>query len=238
MTWDEFKAIVRIHLVTHNRRQGIQTYIDTLIKAGSADIQRTVEAYQQPHVETLGPVTLVEDGFASTGTMVAGKILRTRIVVYDTALAAVVPDEYLALEQISWTQYQRMRAGLRIYGDAVIAINPHNATFAVVPQITAEMRLIIEWQGVKTDFAGSGTVPFDEAFAETVANYVLGHLTRTVDRDLAMAQSYMQSYVRGKRILLSEARYKTTVLEPLGDSNWGQVEEDEDGFSDDFSSGF
>jgi hypothetical protein len=202
MTWAEFNTLVRTHLTQYARVQGVQDWIDLLIKAAAHDLQRTIEFYRDGHTDVLAAADLVADGFAQRGDVPAGKWVSAKIVKY--ADAALVEDEFDLVEQVPWTYTQAMRAGL-VNDMPVLAVDDNRREFLMTPALNDESRLVIEWNGVKTDFADLDTVPFDDKFAEACAEYVLARVVRRVDHDPATAASYAQSYALLKRQLLSDS---------------------------------
>lgn len=211
MLWSAFNTKVREFLPAHNRRQGIQTMIDTLIKAGAADVQRSIPFYQTGHSDIYEPADVTTDGYASIGDLPAGKIQRARLAKYDPDNELLYRGVYLGLEQVSWEYNLLMRGGeLSAYAGR-IAIEPVTRKFCVVPAINTASRLILDWNGVKTDFANDDVTPFDDEVAQAVADFVLARVTRQVDRDFNLANSYEGSFRLLKRKLDSEARDRVRI---------------------------
>ena len=202
MNWAGFKTEVRKHLLGFARMQGVQTYIDTLILLAVQELQRDVPEYQVGHTDVLdlGDVTL--DGFACIGTKPAGKINDIRWVEVDGS-NEIIPDQYVSAEYVPWTEVPAMRAGAYEMRP-VVSFDSRGATFAFSPTLTATTRLVIEWDGIKSSFGDSDTVPFDEKAAQCVADYVLSSLTARVDHDLATAQMHQGRFLSGKRTLRSD----------------------------------
>lgn len=219
MIWSEFKTAVRVHLPAHNRRQGIQTLIDTLIVAGSVDLQQAVSFYRTGHSDIYDISDLAVDGHATSGTLPAGKIERARIVKFDTTQSLLLTGIYLGLKQVGWEEYLRMRGGEYEFSAGKIAVDPVRRRFAFVPGLNDESRLVIDWNGVKIDFADADPVPFDEAFVQAVGEYVLARLARDIDHDLAAYDMLMRSFRRLKRLLASEALDRARLGDMSPDSN-------------------
>lgn len=210
LTWLQFKNAVKVYLHTYVDVPDIQTLIDASIAQGAADVQRVVRKYQTNHTDTYGYGDLTSTGFTYTATLPNGKITSARLVKYDTEAEVVRPNVFRTLKQIGWENFPAMRGGERSYCEGTIAINPVTRQFAISPGINSESRLYLEWDGIKTDFDDGDLTPFDERMVEVVADFVLHRIKRTVDKDIALIRSYEQSYIVGKRKLLS-------------DSNWEQV---------------
>jgi hypothetical protein len=214
--WSEFNTAVRNFLPAHGRRQGIQTFIDTLIKAGVADVQQSVEFYQTGHQDIIGPDLVTTDGYASIGDLPAGQIQTARMAKYDPEAELLRRGIYLGLKQIGWENNLRMRGGELAAYVGRIAIDRVNRKYCVVPAINANSRLVLEWNGVKRDFGNDDETPFDDDVAEAVADFVLSRVSRQIDRDLNLANSYAGSYVLKKRKLVSEALERSRVAKFSG----------------------
>jgi len=209
--WSEFNTAVRNFLPAHGRRQGIQTFIDTLIKAGVADVQQSVEFYQTGHQDIIGPDLVTTDGYASIGDLPAGQIQTARMAKYDPEAELLRRGIYLGLKQIGWENNLRMRGGELAAYVGRIAIDRVSRKYCVVPAINANSRLVLEWNGAKRDFGNDDETPFDDDVAEAVADFVLSRVSRQIDRDLNLANSYAGSYVLKKRKLVSEALERSRV---------------------------
>lgn len=205
MTWEEFNDAVRVHLVAHNRRQGVQDYIDALIKAGATDLQKAIEFYQVGHETVFDPATdLTESGFASRGTMVDGKFMSAWLTEYDVDEDTEDTCEKRPVDLVASEHIPDFKCGNFRFGEYYIAIDRTGGYFFVTPQVEDTMRLHLQWVGVKTDWVDADETPFDERVAECVADYVLARLARTVDRDPQAAASHHQSFVQQKRTLFLE----------------------------------
>lgn len=188
MTWSEFNTLVRKHLTAYNRVQGVQDWIDLLIKAGTLDVQRAVPFYQKGNTTT--PV-LTPGTYSSTGALPAGTV---------TGVSIVKGEESNKLEQFP---YDRAVLEGTLTGSGIM-LDLTGRTFWVFPEVPSDAALEIEWTGVKTDYSASDVVPFDEPFAQAVSEYVLSRLIRQVDQDIGMAQSYANSFSLLKRQLHSD----------------------------------
>jgi hypothetical protein len=219
MIWSEFKTAVRVYLVAHNRRQGVQTLIDSLIQAGAIDLQQAIPYYQTGHSDIYQASDLSADGYASSGNLPAGKIERARIVKFDPDQALMLVGVYLGLDQVPWSEYLRMRGGEFEFCAGKIAIDPTRRRFAFVPGLNDASRLVIDWSGVKVDFDDADPVPFDEAFAQAVGEYVLAHLTRDLDKDPGSYEVLFRSFRRKKTLLHSAALEKLRIADMTPDSN-------------------
>ena len=191
MNWSSYNALVRTHLTAYNRVKGIQDWLDLLIKAGTTDVQRAVPYYQQGN--TYSP-TLVDDGYAQTAATPAGVI---------TGAYIVKGEEHNPVEQVPFSRalIEGTRPDTPVY-----ALDATGRKFWVYPAVPDDATLVLEWTGVKTDYADNDVVPFDEPFAHAVSEYVMARVARQVDHDMGAAQSYAASFTLLKRQLFSERR--------------------------------
>ena len=201
MIWSAFNTEVRKHLTAYNRVQGIQTWMDLLIKAGAADVQRAVEFYQTGNTSTFTAAQLTADGYAQTGVMPAGTISAARIQG---------ATESNPVFQASWALMRDMREGT-LSANPIIAVDATGRKFALYPALNSESSLVLEWTGVKYEYADADTVPFDAAFVQAVAEYVMARCVRQVDHDVGLSQSYLASFALLKRQLVSETRAARTL---------------------------
>lgn len=211
MTWVDFNTETRLYLTIHNRRQGIQSLIDTLIKSAAIDLQTTVESLQVFHKDTLSSNDVTEDGFATYGDLPAGQIRAARLVSYDPDTTDINEDKYLFLEQVSHKNWLEWASGFAEDGKGLIFIDAARRQFAFTPQLGTDAKLILEWEGVKMEFDDADETPFDARCALAASNYVLAHLTRTIDNDPAGAVAYEKGYARTKRTIYSDALVRQRV---------------------------
>lgn len=211
LTWSQFNAEVRVYLHLYNETPIIQDLIDKLIASGAADVQRSVDYYQTGHVDVLDGNAMTQEGFAFTTTAPNGKITNARMVKYDTEANELRPNVFRSLRQLEWAKFPAMKGGEVAMCDGFIAIDRVSRKLAVTPGLNAETRLIIEWNGIKTDFDDVDVTPFDDRMAEAVAYFVLARVTRVVDKDISQSQSYEGEYVRVKRKLASDQNWNHVV---------------------------
>lgn len=215
LTWAQFKIEVRIYLHLYNEVCNVQTLIDRIIPAGAADIQRGIEFYRTGHTNTFALADVTVDGFANRLTAPSGKIDSARLVKYDTVATALVPEVFRSLEQVPWTEFQAMRAGLVDASVGRMAINPATRVFAFTPGLNAETRLVLEWTGVKTDFADDDVTPFDARMAEAVAYFTLARVSRVTDKDMQQHATYEREYLNLKRKIFSDKNAEALAKDPV-----------------------
>lgn len=220
MTWAEFNAEIRTYLTVHNRRQGIQALIDTLIKTAAIDLQTTTAHLQNYHEDTLTPEDLTVDNFASYGNLPAGEIRSARLISLDPDTATHDRLRYLYLNQVSARNWLDFAGGIAGNGEGSIFLDPIRRQFAFVPALGLDSLLIIEWDGVKEDFEDADITPFDRRCAQAAAKYVLSFLCRSIDNDQASSLAYERGYLQAKRIIYSDGLSRARMKIPTRPTAW------------------
>jgi len=208
MTWSEFNTAVRVLLLQHNRRQGIQSMIDVLIKAAVVDLQETVPALRDGHTTVYTPSRFVTDGFAGRSNYQVGATIvaayardpNDHTVMYDFELAT------------SHEALREMTSGSLSLELRRMAIDPVRGHIRVVPNpVEDTSEVVLVWNGKKTDFESDDDVPFDDQAVHATAEFVLARLSRSVDGDPELARSYAGSYSTLKRRIKSAANAARNV---------------------------
>lgn len=209
MTWAEFNTLVRVHLHVHNRRQGVQTLIDTLIQAAVLDIQASVPELRARDTTFFQSADLAVEGESNTGSLpVSRKVLR--------AYARNV-DDLSETDDFVFADYRDVDK--QITGDVpqsprLFTYDPVAGSFRITPKLSDDnSELVIIHEGNSVAFTQNTEVPFDAVAAEAVASYVLTKLAMDIDRDVQLAQAHRQLYSVGKRKVLANLR--ETQLPPL-----------------------
>jgi hypothetical protein len=200
MTWSEFNTAVRVHLVAHNRRQGIQSLIDKLIVSGLWDLQAGIPMLKSRVSRVFTPGMLVAKGLAAQGRLPVGAVIED-VFTYETDS----PGDIVPYTVMSGTFNEAMNLGAVDANAHYFYYDPATGKFLVTPSPKEDLsNLRIVFVAKQVDFENTDEVPFDDRVAEAVANYVMARLARQIDRDMAAAQSYAMSYRSDKRILFSE----------------------------------
>ena len=183
----------------HNRRHGIQTLIDRLMRAAVADLQRLIPYYQTDHVDLVSAATLTARGYCSAGVFPEGEVNAVRVI----KLNGATPDyaNFRELTELPWASRWDAIAGSLAYPTSGILIDPRVREYLVLPALTSTEVLEISWLGIKRDFADAEETPFDEDEADAVADYVKARIARQIDNDLQMAGSYENSYRSARKAL-------------------------------------
>lgn len=201
MTWSEFNTAVRVHLVAHNRRQGIQTLIDSLIKAGVWDLQASIPHYAGVVKRSFASGSLRPNGFVAQGTLPSG--VKVLDVYVQDGTDETLRARYNIVDSIE--ELSRMETGeagaytYRFYYD------PRTGVFTVSPKPSDSGSVLkLEYSGKRLDFDNDDDVLFDEKTAEAVGNFVNARLALQVDREGGLASAFNSLYVANKRKLHSE----------------------------------
>lgn len=211
MTWAEFNASVRVYLPNHTRRQGIQALLDQLIRAACVDMQSAVPSFATGNSNEYGPDETTTDGFSSVGTLPDGQITAAYLVARDADTQVIDYTNRTNLTQIPWADRNAMTAGLVEENRGYIAVDPQSGMFRIAPALDDTFRLVLEWTGIKFDYAQTDRVKFNPQVAQAVAEYVLARITRMIDKDMTIASSHEKTYVQLKRRVRSEERAREMV---------------------------
>lgn len=224
MTWIDFSTLVRTYLHVHNRRQGVQTLIDTLIQAAMLDLQssipevrfRTTTVFSVPDLSnafvstdggfffTFGAPSTPADSTAYAQT---GSLPRNSKVVRVYARKAddhTQTDDY---EFYDIRNIDKMQTGSVAQNPRLFVHDPVNARFFITPKLDDDgSELVVIHEGVKYEFSAEDEISLPADAAMTVSHFVLTKLTMDVDRDPQTASAHRQMYLAGKRRLLSDIR--------------------------------
>jgi hypothetical protein len=218
-SWAEFKDAV-LELLPLDKDRLIQgddsrTYIKKLIRQGVRDIQFHIPAYRNGHETVYLPSDFVSEGKASRAVLPPQAAMRDCWVFNDTSKTRH------PVVQFDWSRRFELVNGRVALNDnqARLTIDPHAYTFYLYPELTEGWLLSVFWDSLnengKQDFQDQELVPFDDGAADAVAEYVQGHLRRTVDKDLSAFGSYFDprngSYVGKRRNLYLESKRRGRI---------------------------
>lgn len=201
MTWSEFNTAVRVHLVAHNRRQGIQDLIDALIKAATIDLQGAIRQLRVGHTTVYPPSRFTTDGYAGKSYFTPNAFVTQAFARNpdDTSeqypyRLVTEPDQRIAIAE-----------GSVPHGERWIAVDSVKGEFRVFPNPREDdSSVVLVWTGIKSDYEDDDDVPFDDTVVLATAEFVQARLSRVVDQDLDLARSYAGSYTLTKRRIKSD----------------------------------
>lgn len=197
MTWAEFNALVRTLMSVDANRIGIQAFVDATIRLGALDLQSYVPGLcigQETlfTVDDVVPVDQASQGVLDSPIKVRGWWLLTPD---DTITADTDPNAIgwnrIAPEVITWERRHEVVAGMKCN---TIAFDFRGNEFLVYPALSLTNQLLVQFDGKKLEFEMTDDVPFGEAEAEAVAEYVLARIARLVDKNDTAFATHKQEY--------------------------------------------
>ncbi len=245
MQWSDFVLEVNAQLSVDANRRGLEAFRDRFMRNAVLDLQRYIPAFRQgltttylsTDVEALGQCSLVEmpngakpkelyaystkDGdnplcrryrldfypWEKRQDLICGKLdFMTWWGAWNWPVGTCPQNPPANVDGWSWAR----RKGY------VYTIAPHGRSFLVYPAINDEMALLLIWDGYKTEFSPTDTIPFYDGTAEAVANYVKQRITLDVDKNPGLAREYVAMW-RERRLSLYRDWQETQDAEGKGD---------------------
>ncbi|HIA61735.1 MAG TPA: hypothetical protein EYN93_02385 [Planctomycetaceae bacterium] len=220
MTWAEFRTAVKELITVDGVRVGVATsptgsgtpYLTRMTRNGAAEVLSHVEYYSKNNITKYnlagisGHRPLTTEGNASLGELPGGaRPQEAYRLFYDSAEVAASPptdDEGCNRTPLANYQYTNRNDMICAHpmiskGASLIAIGKAG-DFYVYPSLDREEVLEVHWDGFEVSHADADKVPYDEPMAECVAEFVKAKITREVDKDLKLHDSYYASF-RKKR---------------------------------------
>jgi hypothetical protein len=193
MTWLEFKNAVKVFLTVDAVRLNTGNLVEQLTRQAVIDLQSFVEQMRYPHSTTYLSTDLEISGYASVGTLPDQAKLRDAYVIKNDTVDSENACARSAIGGYSWANRYDLICGnpRSLKCSHAIAISPQATTFVVYPSIAEDHRIELFWEGIRLDFVDDSVVPFGERAAMAAAMYVKAGIIREVDRDVALALSYI-----------------------------------------------
>ena len=197
-SWHDFVEGVREYLTVDGVRKGslTQRLIERLAKAAVLDLQSSIPSLKV-HLEKgfleeelVGVKQYGVD--ASSGDFVASA--STVLTVHIESATG-----RRQLELTSPSNSDRLpRKGHSHFQCGVISFT--DCKFEVVPPLKTGEKLLIRYRQEVSEFNPNDKVPYDERCTKLVGEYVKAHLSREIDKDLNLYNSYFQGYLREKAL--------------------------------------
>ena len=215
MTWLQFKTAVKELITVDGTRQGITSYVDRMIKLGVIEVLSPVEHYTKGNItkyNLAGPdgfQPLTTEGNSSLGQLPSEARPQEAYRFFSTTaeVAATPSTDNEGCNRTPVVNYPYSNRNdlicahpLISNGASVIAIGK-SGDFYIYPQLDRNEVLQIHWDGFTADHADSDTVPYDDPMAECVGEYVKAKVTREVDKDLKLFQSYYGTFQKKRQEL-------------------------------------
>jgi len=218
MIWSEFQESVRTLLTVDAQRKGagIQNYIDSIILSGVIELQQYIPSlrsmnrdtfyYDQlkpsKHIEMQG----IQQGFTN------GRSKITKAVVLKPQGESVI-----AIELNRWPWEKRNSLSMECLSDCRSARFPgkimdckrHNNSFYLYPSLSEDELLVLDWEGVKTNFTENDETPYDHRVIKVISDYAKAHIVREVDKDLQLYKEYYGMYIKERSVLFLDEKDST-----------------------------
>jgi hypothetical protein len=187
MLWSNFIELVKDHLTVDAKRRGLEVSILRKIQDGVRDLQSYIPVYREGNERTYDLEDLTANGEASEGSLPSGAEVKDAYIITTTR-----PCRQTPLSPWPWDNRNELICG-SVQGD-YISIDPYGKKFLTRPAIDEDTHLVITWDGIRQDFEDDDELPLPKEAAEAVACYVKAWVTKEVDKDLQLSESYRQDY--------------------------------------------
>jgi hypothetical protein len=206
-TWATFQAKVRENITVNASRQNVQTFVTNTLRAAVISLQDYIPAYRKGHETVYHASDFVTEGYASKA------VLPPQAQVQDAFLIDTSCDKRFPLAAFPWKdRFNLVNNHTSVNdGHGRIAIDPYAYTYFVYPEVKDCWVVSVNWDGLKLEFEDDEATPFDEPMALVVAEFIQAKIAREVNRDVALHNSYMQSFERGRRDLYRTAQDRGRV---------------------------
>lgn len=216
-TWSGFQAAVRALVpIDYARLGSVPALIDLWTRICIIELQNLIPAYRANHETIFHASDFVLEGEACRATLPPqAKVKDAYLVVFDNCNSCQTSPtnntntcKRFTLIDFDWANRMALVHG-RVPsngGRAVISFDPQSRTFYVYPGIKDCQVVSVFWEGLKVNFQPNELVPFTEQTTLVIADYLKARLTREVDKDIPMSESYMASYQEGRSLCYLEAK--------------------------------
>lgn len=198
-SWSDFTEGVREYLTVDGVRKGslTQRYIERLCRAGVLDLQAFIPSLK-PHLKKeflSGDLS----GEKEYGADVASGDFAASASHILSAHVEGPSGRPRRLEITSGSYASDLpKKGHSKFGCGSISFK--SCGFTVRPPLKTGHKLVIRYTTEVSSFLPQDKVPFDERCVKLVGEFVKAHLSREIDKDLNLYNSYMQGYLREKAI--------------------------------------
>ena len=221
-TWSQFTAAVNALLPADSQRAGpVGNTIALWTRLAVIELQNFIKAFCQGHETIYNASDFVLEGYACRAAMPPqARFQDGYLVIYEvdpqTNLPVTQPFPKCTrypLDAFDWDKRMAMVHGNVAVngGRALISIDPQANTFYVYPGVKDCQAVSVFWDGIKADFNPDELTPFDEQTTLVVADFCKARISREVDKDLPLAQSYESSYKEGRSLLYLNTKEKRRI---------------------------
>lgn len=212
MTWNEFTTIIHGLVTVDARRLGIATgrnnFLDLMIRQAVLEVQSFIDFYKQGHETTYGADDLTQMNMASAG------VLPPDCEPLDCYHARVgKPCARQPIWPYDWQNRNDLVCGsAKVFNNQFwMAIDPAGKGFLTYPRVDDDHQLILTYNGLKLEFEDADQVPFDEEMALAIAEFCKAKVSREVDHDIGLHDSYLKTYLIKRRELFANAKTRTSL---------------------------
>lgn len=210
-TWLQFQAAVLGLCGVDSDREGISTFRTNQIRQAVIELQGLIPQYQNSHETLYLPSDCVYDGLASKGAKPPESILKELWlcqVQRDSSKRTTGKAFKHQLKPWPWKDRESLIEGRAAVNDGMgwYTVDPEGCEFYVFPAVYDDWLLSMRWNGKKLDFKDDEETPFDEPLAGTVALKVKAEISREVEQNVQLHQSYEMSFDKKKRSLWRDKR--------------------------------
>lgn len=211
-TWSQFVAAVMGLLPVDSKRLGpVQPYIANILRLAVIELQNLIPAYRKYHETLYQASDFIGEGFASRTSLPPQARVRDAFLVYyerNREGQAQPSCRRFQLADFPWANRMQLvnsRIALN-ENEGKICFDPQATSFYVYPCVRDTQNVSVFWEGLKINFQDNELTPFDEQMTLVVADYCKMLISRTIDKDLALAESYETSYKAGRSLLFLQLK--------------------------------
>ena len=216
-TWSGFQSAVQALIpIDYSRLGSVPSLINLWMRLAIIELQNLIPAYRAGHETIYNASDFVLEGEACRATIPPqGRVKDAYLVVYeDNGCCNSQPtnaSNYCRrhpLKDFDWKHRMALVHGKVAIngGGGLISFDPQSRTFYVYPGIKDCQVVSLFWEGLKVNFQPNECVPFTEQTTLVVADYLKMRLSREVDKDIPLSESFNQSYMDGRSLLFLEAK--------------------------------
>ena len=212
MTWAEFNSSVRSLLTVDADRLNVQTFINLMIRQAAIDLQEFIKGFRVGQETIYRHDDFVAEGSASRGTLPPEAQIQSGSISIIEDEVACTCKRYDLTPYPYESRFDLINNAVCLSGGSgYISIDPWARSFYVFPVMADGSFISVFWDGVKIDFAGAERVPFTEGAVMAAAEFVKAKLSREINRDLSLHDSYMASYESKRTLLYLDAKDRQLV---------------------------
>ena len=164
---------------------------------------RVYQAISDGSISTASPVLVSTDGKVET-------VDGVKFVFFYGEDSLRSPMRNLPWHQRFQLAYQRTGcAGKNV--PATVMLDEQSYSFYVWPPLASGDRVSITWSGIKTDFADSTVVPFDDGVIVAVKEYVLSRLQLQTDGGVNEAKIHAAAFIEKRAQLFAECMRRANL---------------------------